>query len=117
MNLTPEQNARLDIDAALVAAGWILQNRDASSLAAGCGSYSQHNTVVHKEVGRPLLRYPPSQHNSDEPSRYRSRWLHGPQKGDGAGRSRRTAELGDHPRRDPQRGPRLQTGAGAGAGW
>ncbi len=51
MNLTPEQKARLDIDAALVAAGWVLQNREACSLAAGCGSYSQHNTVVHKEVG------------------------------------------------------------------
>ena len=35
---------------------------------------------------------------------------------DGAGGSRRTAELGDHLRRDPQRHPRLQTGAGAGAG-
>jgi hypothetical protein len=49
MNLTPEQKARLDIDAALVAAGWILQNREAINLAVGCGSYSQHNTVVHKE--------------------------------------------------------------------
>jgi type I site-specific restriction endonuclease len=29
MNLTPEHQARLDIDAALEAAGWILQNRDA----------------------------------------------------------------------------------------
>jgi type I restriction enzyme R subunit len=37
MNLTPEQKARLDIDAALVAAGWILQNREAINLAAGCG--------------------------------------------------------------------------------
>jgi hypothetical protein len=35
MNLTPEQKARLDIDAALVAAGWVLQNREACSLAAG----------------------------------------------------------------------------------
>ncbi len=51
MNLTPEQNARLNIDAALVAAGWVLQNREAINLTAGCGSYSQHNTVVHKEVG------------------------------------------------------------------
>ena len=49
MNLTHEQKARLDIDAALVAAGWVLQNRDACSLAAGCGSYSQHNTFVLKE--------------------------------------------------------------------
>ena len=48
MNLRPEQRARLDIDVALVAAGWTLQYREASSLAAGCGSYSQHNTVVHK---------------------------------------------------------------------
>jgi len=37
MNLTPEQKARVDIDAALVAAGWILQNRDAINLAAGPG--------------------------------------------------------------------------------
>lgn len=37
MNLTPEQRARLDIDAALEAAGWILQNRDAINLAAGPG--------------------------------------------------------------------------------
>ncbi len=37
MNLTPEQKARLDIDAALEAAGWILQNRDAINLAAGPG--------------------------------------------------------------------------------
>jgi hypothetical protein len=37
MNLTPEQKARVDIDAALVAAGWILQNRDAINLAAGTG--------------------------------------------------------------------------------
>lgn len=37
MNLTPEQQARLDIDAALEAAGWILQNRDAINLAAGPG--------------------------------------------------------------------------------
>lgn len=29
MNLTPEQKARLDIDAALVDAGWILRNREA----------------------------------------------------------------------------------------
>jgi len=48
MNLLPEQRARLDIDVALVAAGWILQNREAINLAAGPGSYSQHNTVVHK---------------------------------------------------------------------
>ena len=48
MNLMPEQRARLDIDVALVAAGWILQNRESSNLAAGRGSYSQHNTVVHK---------------------------------------------------------------------
>jgi hypothetical protein len=48
MNLMPEQRARLDIDVALVAAGWILQNREAINLAAGPGSYSQHNTVVHK---------------------------------------------------------------------
>ncbi len=31
--------------------GWILQNREASNLAVGRGSYSQHNTVVHKEEG------------------------------------------------------------------
>lgn len=37
MNMTPEQKARLAIDAALVAAGWILQNRDAINLAAGPG--------------------------------------------------------------------------------
>ncbi|MEA5411230.1 hypothetical protein VB737_05560 [Synechococcus sp. BA-120 BA3] len=37
MNLTPEQKARVDIDAALVAAGWTLQNRDAINLAAGPG--------------------------------------------------------------------------------
>jgi type I restriction enzyme R subunit len=37
MNITPEQKARLDIDAALEAAGWILQNRDAINLAAGSG--------------------------------------------------------------------------------
>ncbi len=37
MNLTPEQKVRLDIDAALVAAGGILQNRDAINLAAGPG--------------------------------------------------------------------------------
>jgi hypothetical protein len=43
MNLTPEQKARLDFDAALVAAGWTLQNREASNLAAG------HNIVVYKE--------------------------------------------------------------------
>jgi|LakMenE01Jun11ns_1017448.scaffolds.fasta_scaffold9746227_2 hypothetical protein len=49
MNLTPEQKARLDFDAALVAAGWTLQNREASNLAAGRGNYSQHNIVVYKE--------------------------------------------------------------------
>jgi hypothetical protein len=38
MNLTPEQKARLDIDAALVAAGWVLQNRDAIIVAVGCRS-------------------------------------------------------------------------------
>jgi type I site-specific restriction endonuclease len=37
MNLTPEQKARVDIDAALVAAGWTLQNRGAINLAAGPG--------------------------------------------------------------------------------
>ena len=116
MNLMPEQRASLDIDVALVAAGWILQNREDSNLAAGRGSYNQHNTVVHKEVG--LYCGPPT--------------------GDGAGGSRRAAERGAHPRRDPQRGgadvlpggerhlqggdrfpqrhPRLQTGAGVGAG-
>ena len=51
MNLTPERKTRLDIDVALVAAGWILQNREASNLAAVRGSGSQHNTVVHREVG------------------------------------------------------------------
>lgn len=35
MNKTPKQKARVDIDAALEAAGWILQNRDAINLAAG----------------------------------------------------------------------------------
>ena len=52
MNLMPEQRARLDIDVALVAAGWILQNRGASNLAAGRGSYSQHNTVPIRKVVR-----------------------------------------------------------------
>ena len=51
MNITPEQKARLDIDAAPVAAGWVLRNRDAINVAVGCGSYSQHNTVDHKEEG------------------------------------------------------------------
>lgn len=40
MNPTPEQQARQDIDAALEAAGWILQNRDAINFAinlAWCG--------------------------------------------------------------------------------
>jgi len=37
MNPTPKQKARVDIDAALVAASWILQNRDAINLAAGPG--------------------------------------------------------------------------------
>lgn len=37
MNLTPEQQARQDIDAALEAAGWVLQNRDDINLAAGPG--------------------------------------------------------------------------------
>jgi type I restriction enzyme R subunit len=37
MNLTPEQKARLDIDAALEAAGWTLQNHVAINLAAGPG--------------------------------------------------------------------------------
>jgi anaerobic selenocysteine-containing dehydrogenase len=49
MNLMPEQRASLDIDVALVAAGWILQNREDSNLAAGRGSYNQHNTVVYKQ--------------------------------------------------------------------
>jgi hypothetical protein len=38
MNLMPEQRARLDIDAALVDAGWVLQNHEAINLAVGCGS-------------------------------------------------------------------------------
>lgn len=37
MNLTPEQKARLDIDAALVEAGWVIQNHDALNLDAGLG--------------------------------------------------------------------------------
>jgi len=35
--MTPEQNARLTIDAALEEAGWILQNRDTMNLAAAAG--------------------------------------------------------------------------------
>lgn len=37
MNLTPEQRARVDIDAALVAAGWVIQNRDEMNLSAALG--------------------------------------------------------------------------------
>jgi type I restriction enzyme R subunit len=37
MTLTPEQKARLDIDAALEAAGWIVQDRATMNLAAGPG--------------------------------------------------------------------------------
>ena len=37
MSPTPEQKARQDIDTALVAAGWIVQDRAAMNLAAGPG--------------------------------------------------------------------------------
>jgi type I restriction enzyme R subunit len=37
MSPTPEQNARLTIDSALEAAGWIIQNRDTMNLAAASG--------------------------------------------------------------------------------
>jgi type I restriction enzyme R subunit len=37
MSPTPEQRAREDIDAALHAAGWIIQDRDAMNLSAGLG--------------------------------------------------------------------------------
>lgn len=37
MSPTPEQQARIGIDAALEAAGWIVQNRAAMNLAAGTG--------------------------------------------------------------------------------
>ncbi len=37
MPLTPEQQARRRIDAALVEAGWVVQNRDGMNLAAGLG--------------------------------------------------------------------------------
>lgn len=37
MSPTPEQNARLQIDAALEAAGWIVQDRAVMNLAAGTG--------------------------------------------------------------------------------
>lgn len=37
MSPTPEQQARVDIDAALEAAGWIVQDRAAMNLAAGTG--------------------------------------------------------------------------------
>lgn len=37
MPLTPEQEAREDIDAALVESGWLLQNRAEMNLAAGAG--------------------------------------------------------------------------------
>ena len=37
MPLTPEQQARRRIDAALVEAGWVVQNRDRMNLAAGLG--------------------------------------------------------------------------------
>ena len=51
MNLTPEQKARFAIDAALVAAGWILQNRDAINLAAGHGFADYLLFVNGKAVG------------------------------------------------------------------
>src|SRR5687768_46340 len=37
MSPTPEQNARLTIDTALEAAGWVIQNRDTMNLAAASG--------------------------------------------------------------------------------
>lgn len=37
MTLTPEQRARRDIDAALRAAGWVIQDRDEMNLSAGLG--------------------------------------------------------------------------------
>ena len=43
MNLTPEQKARLAIAAALEAAGWILQNRDASG--HGFAVFPANNTA------------------------------------------------------------------------
>lgn len=37
MSPTPEQLARFEIDRALAAAGWVVQDRDAMNLAAGPG--------------------------------------------------------------------------------
>jgi hypothetical protein len=37
MSPTPEQRARLDIDTALAAAGWVVQDRAQMNLAAGRG--------------------------------------------------------------------------------
>ena len=37
MSPSPEQRARQDIDAALAAAGWVIQDRAAMNLAAGVG--------------------------------------------------------------------------------
>ena len=36
-NMTPEQEARFEIDRQLVASGWVIQDRDAIYLTAGLG--------------------------------------------------------------------------------
>jgi hypothetical protein len=62
MNLTSEQKARVDIGAALVAAGWILENRGAINLAGGPGVAVREAKMASQEglsqSSRAVLIYP-----------------------------------------------------------
>jgi len=54
MNLTPFAKGSVDIDAALEAAGWTLQNRDAINLSSGPGVAS--SVEARTAAGPPALR-------------------------------------------------------------
>ena len=50
--MTPEDKARLKIDALLEAAGWVIQDKDALNLGAGLGVI-----VRHFQLGKDCLLY------------------------------------------------------------
>jgi len=116
--------------------GWTLQNREASNLAAGRGSYSQHNTVVYKEGdqyrGMPHSNTILMNRADIDRAGFRAHQRVTVQGEAGAlqnveivpGEIRSGAALMFYPEvnghlqggdRFPQRHPRLQTGTGAGA--
>lgn len=68
MSPTPEQKARQDIDAALVAAGWVIQDRAEMNLGAGMGVAVRGFRIASGHGSADYLLFVNSKAATDEPA-------------------------------------------------